>query len=198
MASLKFKDGFYPDEIYTSRLVLKRLSADTVPFDKFYDFMLSDGVSKAFENFVYDTPSTRKETEEYIEERTKENVKGNDCFYIIQSSEENELFGLIAVKDIEAEAVAELGFWISEAFWGNGYAPEASTALIEMLREMPQFDTVEFKTRDSNEKAQRAIEKLIEPFDGDYVGTIDTTLGDVASFSDSDKKISESVYEISV
>jgi len=67
-----------------------------------------------------------------------------------------------------------------------------------MLLEMSHFDTVEFKTRDSNKKAQRAIEKLIEPFDGNYVGTIDTTLGDVATFSDSNKKITECVYEISV
>lgn len=117
MARLEFTDGFYPDEIYTSRLVLKRLSKDTVSFDKFYDFISSESVSKAFENFVYDTPSTRKETKEYIEERIKENAKGNDCFYIIQGSKENTLFGLIAVKDIESKDVAELGFWISEDFW---------------------------------------------------------------------------------
>lgn len=41
-----------------------------------------------------------------------------------------ELIGVISYEFSTAEAVAELGYWFAEKYWGNGYGTEAASAMV--------------------------------------------------------------------
>jgi RimJ/RimL family protein N-acetyltransferase len=41
-----------------------------------------------------------------------------------------ELIGVISYEFSDTEAVAELGYWFAEEYWGNGYGAEAAFAMV--------------------------------------------------------------------
>jgi [ribosomal protein S5]-alanine N-acetyltransferase len=41
-----------------------------------------------------------------------------------------ELIGVISYEFSTAEAVAELGYWFAERYWGNGFGSEAASAMV--------------------------------------------------------------------
>jgi len=58
-----------------------------------------------------------------------------------------------------AENECEIGFWIGEAFWGQGFAPEATLELVRHAFEDLGFTAVWCGYYDGNEKSKRAQEK---------------------------------------
>lgn len=188
--------GFYPEEIETERLVLHKVSGTDYPIEGVSEFMKSKGVKEAFETYPYEVPDTEEKAREFLEKRRYENREGENCTYLIELEDsEHPFVGEVVIK-IQDENIAELGFWISSEYWGNGYCPEAAKAVIELLLNEKNFDEIEIQTTESNEKAQRAIEKFIIPLGGEKLGERETTLGEEAEYSDSDKQITVVEYEI--
>ena len=50
--------------------------------------------------------------------------------FAITIKESNQVVGTVSLMDIEGNQ-AEIGYWIGEPFWGNGYCTEAVNALIQ-------------------------------------------------------------------
>ncbi|AMD17223.1 GNAT family acetyltransferase [Methanobrevibacter sp. YE315] len=55
---------------------------------------------------------------------------------------------------------AELGYWIAEEYWGNGYAAEASEALIERAFRDLKINEIYASYRYENKQSGRVLEKL--------------------------------------
>jgi RimJ/RimL family protein N-acetyltransferase len=55
---------------------------------------------------------------------------------------------------------AELGYWIAEEFWGNGYAAEASEALVERAFSDLNVNKIYATYRVENSQSKRVLEKL--------------------------------------
>ena len=55
---------------------------------------------------------------------------------------------------------AELGYWIAEEYWGNGYAVEASEILIEHAFRDLNVKTIFATYKTENNKSKRVLEKL--------------------------------------
>ena len=69
------------------------------------------------------------------------------------------LFGEDANHQWE-ENSAELGYWIGEEWWGNGYAFEASEALIERAFSELDVERIFASYRIDNSQSKRVLEKL--------------------------------------
>ena len=59
-----------------------------------------------------------------------------------------------------AENSAELGYWIGEEWWGNGYAFESSEALIERAFSELNVERIFASYRIENNQSKRVLEKL--------------------------------------
>ena len=58
------------------------------------------------------------------------------------------------------EDACELGYWIAEEYWGNGYAAEASQRLIEHAFDELNIETIYATYRIENDQSKRVLEKL--------------------------------------
>ena len=58
------------------------------------------------------------------------------------------------------EDAVELGYWIAEEYWGNGYAAEASERLIEHTFNDLNTTEIYASYRVENEQSKRVLEKL--------------------------------------
>jgi ribosomal-protein-alanine N-acetyltransferase len=67
----------------------------------------------------------------WIGNQRKESVRGRATNFAIRLLPGSPLIGCAGLRDIDHEHLqAELGFWIGREWWGQGYAREASTAVI--------------------------------------------------------------------
>ena len=58
------------------------------------------------------------------------------------------------------EGAAELGYWIAEEYWGNGYAFEASQALVKRAFDELDVSKIYASFRCENARSKRVLEKL--------------------------------------
>ena len=58
------------------------------------------------------------------------------------------------------EGAAELGYWVAEEYWGNGYAVEASKKLIEHAFDDLGIREIYASYRIENNQSKRVLEKL--------------------------------------
>ena len=58
------------------------------------------------------------------------------------------------------EGAAELGYWVAEEYWGNGYAVEASKKLIEHAFDDLDIQEIYASYRIENNQSKRVLEKL--------------------------------------
>ena len=58
------------------------------------------------------------------------------------------------------EGAVELGYWVAEEYWGNGYAVEASKKLIEHAFDDLDIQEIYASYRIENNQSKRVLEKL--------------------------------------
>lgn len=79
------------------------------------------------------------------------------CVYAL-TLEENGTF--IGCGGLEAKSQGlELGYWIGEPYWGEGYATEAAQGLIDLAFRATDVDDVHASCRVINEASRRVIHK---------------------------------------
>lgn len=76
--------------------------------------------------------------------------------------------GDLCFKGPQKNASVEIGYGLSEAYWGNGYATEAAQALIQWAFSQKNVYFVEAETEPDNAASRRVLEKL--HFQPDGVG----------------------------
>lgn len=86
----------------------------------------------------------------------------NDDFYrwaIIEKSSNQNIGQIAFCKVYSDSSTAEIEYCIGECFWGNGYAGEALTAIIEYTFKNTSFTKLEAFHREVNIKSGRVLEK---------------------------------------
>ena len=92
-------------------------------------------------------------------------LNGPEC-YAICMKEDNIAIGSIELKlngttDMtDRDDECELGYWIGQPFWGNGYMPEAAKELIRRGFEDLDMRTIWCGYYDGNTKSKRVQEKV--------------------------------------
>jgi RimJ/RimL family protein N-acetyltransferase len=74
------------------------------------------------------------------------------------AAEDNSLLGVIGIKFIENKP-PEIGYWVGEPYWGQGYAVEASLALLAAVRELQTITEVRARVLAHNRGSIRVLEK---------------------------------------
>lgn len=77
--------------------------------------------------------------------------------YAIARKADDQLIGIVGLK-FSAENPPELGYWIGEPHWGQGFAPEAVQGLLAAARDAG-FETIRARVLASNPASQRVLEK---------------------------------------
>ena len=86
----------------------------------------------------------------------------------IMLKSDGTFIGDLCFKGPQKNASVEIGYGLSEAYWGNGYATEAAQALIQWAFSQKNVYFVEAETEPDNAASRRVLEKL--HFQPDGVG----------------------------
>ena len=113
-------------EIETERLILRRFNSSDASVVK--ELAGNYNVAKTTLNVPH--PYEEGMAEFWIESHPEKWDSKTGAVFAITTKELNQLVGTVSLMDIEGTQ-AEIGYWIGEPFWGNGYCTEAVNALIQ-------------------------------------------------------------------
>ncbi len=99
----------------------------------------------------------------FILEARRGNAEGGRLTLAITRKGRDEAIGMIALVpasgSFENHGGLELGYWIGQPFWGQGYAPEAARALIDAAFQLTPVETICASARVINAASRRVVEK---------------------------------------
>lgn len=103
---------------------------------------------------------TEKDALEFIKRQNKKSRKIEDKAFGIFLQDNDELIGGTGFHHIDMKnESAELGYWLSTEYWGNGYIPEAVNVLLNFEFRKLKLHRVFAFYLDGNIKSQRVLEK---------------------------------------
>ncbi|MDO5893929.1 GNAT family N-acetyltransferase [Agrobacterium sp. Azo12] len=103
-------------------------------------------------------PYTAKDAADFVR-RTKAGEIGK-CVYAITRMDNGEFMGCCGLEpDPDDPGAVELGYWLGEPYWNNGYTTEAAHALIDMAFRTRDIDFIDARCRVTNVASRRVIQK---------------------------------------
>ncbi|SOC37479.1 RimJ/RimL family protein N-acetyltransferase [Rhizobium subbaraonis] len=90
--------------------------------------------------------------------RTKAGAIGK-CVYAITKADNGAFIGCCGVEPQEDGRTVELGYWLGEPYWNQGYATEAAQGLTDMVFRTRDVDQIDARCRVMNIPSRRVIQK---------------------------------------
>jgi len=118
-----------PDRVHTQRLVLRRATGNDAAAI-FAGYAADNDVGRYLGWPVH---RTIDDTQEFLQFSDREWKKWPAGPYLIFSRDESRLLGSTGLA-FESPSRASTGYVIAKAYWGNGYASEALSAIQELSR----------------------------------------------------------------
>lgn len=143
----------FPEEIESARLFLRRLRYE----DAEEIFFAYASKPEATRFVSWSTHQRIADTREYLKHAVKAWRAGTEYAYAIRLKGTARLAGSIGVLIKNTEA--QVGYIISPALWGNGFATEACTALSHVLRNMQTLTRVWTLVDAENTASLRVLQK---------------------------------------
>lgn len=145
----------YPT-LSTDRLVLRKLESEDLPSL----CRLANNRSIADQIINIDYPYNEFHAAMRLAHVNKGfNHESHFCFGIFQK-ETSEFIGEVSLHLTDPERkVAELGYWIGEPYWNQGYASEAVSAILPFGYEEKSFHHIYATSRSTNLASQRVLAK---------------------------------------
>ncbi|MEM6802504.1 MAG: GNAT family N-acetyltransferase [Bacteroidota bacterium] len=145
----------YFPSLYTPRLILRKLEVDDFPLLIKYanNKKIADRITNM--QYPYEEPQAVFRMR-YIVEGFKQ--KSRYVFAIsLQNTE--EFVGEISIHLWKAKEEAEIGYWLAEPFWGNGYATEAIGRMLRFAFEKLEIERLIATTDVDNIASAKALQK---------------------------------------
>jgi [ribosomal protein S5]-alanine N-acetyltransferase len=92
--------------------------------------------------------------------------------FAITDKTTGELYGCIGLSHNTTHRNGEIGYWLGEQFWRNGYATEAAKAMIEFAFDEKGYHKVYAKHFASNPASGRVMQKCGMKYEGELVDQI--------------------------
>jgi RimJ/RimL family protein N-acetyltransferase len=148
-----------PYRIVTERLVVRCWEPRDAPLlkqavDTSIDLLLP------WMPWARDEPQTLDEKVELLRGFRGRFDLGQDFVYAIFSADETEVVGGTGLHTRGGEHAFEIGYWISAARAGNGYATEATAALTRVGLDFCNVDRIEIRVDPANEASRKVPRKL--------------------------------------
>ncbi len=77
-----------------------------------------------------------------------------------------QLYGAISMSNQQPHRNGEMGYWIAEEYWGNGYGTEAAKAVIEFVFSEKKYHRVYARFLKSNPASGKIMEKCGMEYEG--------------------------------
>jgi RimJ/RimL family protein N-acetyltransferase len=139
-----------PGKIQTKRLVLRApMRADVPDLVRLAD---NKAIAERLANFP--SPYTRADATAFIEIFAQ---RADERPYAITLND--HLVGIVGFSFREGEP-PELGYWLGEPHWGQGFMTEAARALIDVAQATHQYDTIVAHALPDNEASLHVLQKL--------------------------------------
>lgn len=90
--------------------------------------------------------------------RTRAGAIGK-CVYAITKADNGAFLGCCGIEPHEDGRTVELGYWLGEPWWNQGYATEAAHALIDMVFRTRDIEQIDARCRVMNIPSRRVIQK---------------------------------------
>ncbi|MDX0956801.1 GNAT family N-acetyltransferase [Sinorhizobium medicae] len=88
------------------------------------------------------------------------------CVYAITKADNGAFLGCCGVEPHADGKTVELGYWLGEPYWNQGYATEAAQALTDMAFRTRDIDQIDARCRVMNIPSRRVIQKCGFQFQG--------------------------------
>lgn len=147
---------FGTQKFETDRLICRQFISEDYK-DMFFNWASNPNIQLEYGEPVYATiPEVRQLLEKYID-----GYKNLDFYrWAIIEKASNQNIGQIAFCRVYSDCqTAEIEYCIGEQFWGNGYAGEALSALIDFTFKYTDFIKLEAFHRIENTKSGRVLKK---------------------------------------
>ncbi|MCJ8149614.1 GNAT family N-acetyltransferase [Shinella sp. H4-D48] len=90
--------------------------------------------------------------------RTRDGAIGK-CVYAITKADNGAFLGCCGIEPHEDGRTVELGYWLGEPYWNQGYVTEAAHALIDMVFRTRDIEQIDARCRVMNIPSRRVIQK---------------------------------------
>lgn len=85
--------------------------------------------------------------------------KGELLWWALTLKGEGRLIGSVSIRNIEARSKGELGYWLSQELWGQGYMTEAVQAVVRFVLKDLGFHRIYAGTQPENSASIRVLER---------------------------------------
>ncbi|MEA1903201.1 MAG: GNAT family N-acetyltransferase [Actinomycetota bacterium] len=141
----------------TDRLLLRRVHLDDVEA-----LWRRRNEPRAAELQAWPLPYTRSQAEELIQSALNDDGPRSDEWFMMTIADpgDSEVIGELVLQLKWGGRAAEIGYTLDPAWWGRGYATEASSALVEWLFSDERLTRVEGMLHPDNVASARVLEKV--------------------------------------
>lgn len=139
--------------LVTERLVLRPPHVEDV--DAIADLADNARVAEMLSRMPH--PYTRAHAVDFVN-RAKTGEIGK-CVYAITAAETGVFMGCCGIHSYKHGEGLEIGYWLGEPFWGQGYATEAAHALIDLAFRATDIERLHVSCRVANAGSRRVIHK---------------------------------------
>ena len=102
-------------------------------------------------------PYTVSDAADFVR-RTRAGAIGK-CVYAITKADNGAFLGCCGIEPHEDGRTVELGYWLGEPYWNEGYTTEAAHALIDMVFRTRDVEQIDARCRVMNIPSRRVIQK---------------------------------------
>ncbi|MEO0545080.1 MAG: GNAT family N-acetyltransferase [Pseudomonadota bacterium] len=107
----------------------------------------------------------------FIDQIESGGVEGH--IYAVTLADTGHLIGMTSVERRQSQDALEVGYWLGKKWWGNGYASEACTAVVDLAFRVTGADVIFATSRPINLASRQVLMKQGFEFVGrDEVGTL--------------------------
>lgn len=173
-----------PSELETPRLRIRKLTSDVVDPDVIYEYLgNSESIQQETKYLLWDPLESVAEAEGFLENCDDAWDAGHRATYYMQrkdgpSSLRENFLGMCSLTLDREPNTAQPGVYLRKQYWGEGYAMERVTALLELAFETLSFGYVEAVCLDGNDRARSHVEQYVEKYGGDYAGVKEDYIAD--------------------
>lgn len=162
MQQSKFNMFLNLPELNTKRLLMRKMLPSDC--DDMYEYASLENVTHYL---LWQPHCTIGVTRLYLHSLQHEYSKGRHREWALVCRENDKMIGTCGYTRIDEEnKIAELGYVLNPAYWGQGYAQEAAEILISIAFDYLNMERVEIRYMAENHSSRRVGEKCGMTFEG--------------------------------
>lgn len=140
-------------KIETTRLTLRKPQCDDI--DAITNLANNPAVANMLSRMPH--PYGKQDATDFVKKVSK--LASGNCVYAITLTTTGEVIGCCGIEKKDGREQKEIGYWLGQAFWGNGYATEASHALVDMAFEDEEIEELVGHCGIGNYASRRILQK---------------------------------------